>query len=138
MHGRIHSYTMYDVTEAIRSPARETENWEAQVRKGSLELAILAILWQGRGYGLEILRNLEEGVSLVMAEGTVYPILARLKADGLVTSEWVESEEGGHPRKYYALTPLGRQRARSMARYASEFFRKVGSLIEPLTKEGKP
>lgn len=127
---------MYDVMET-RSPARETENWEAQIRRGWLELTILATLWKGKAYGLEILRNLEEGVSLVLAEGTIYPILSRLKADGLLASEWVESEERGHPRKYYALTPLGRQRARSMARYASEFFQKVGSLIEPLTKEGK-
>lgn len=127
---------MYSVTET-RSPARETENWEVQIRRGWLELTILASLWKGKGYGLEILRNLEEGVSLVLAEGTIYPILSRLKADGLLASEWVESEEKGHPRKYYELTPLGRERARSMARYASEFFQKVGSLIEPLTEEGK-
>jgi len=128
---------MYHVKHTSQRPLEVVENWEAQVRKGWLELAILASLWQRKCYGLEILRKLEEGVSLVVAEGTVYPILARLKADGLLSSEWVESEGGGHPRKYYSLTPLGRQRARSMARYASEFFQNVGSLIEPLIQEGK-
>ena len=89
------------------------DRWEAQLRKGSLDVAILAVLWNDRLYGLEILRRLE-GASLALAEGTLYPILLRLKQDGLLQSEWVEAE-AGHPRKYYWLTRTGRQRAKNMA-----------------------
>src|SRR5271157_5193807 len=91
------------------------DKWEVQLRKGSLELAILAALWGGRLYGLEILRHLESGSDLVVAEGTIYPLLTRLRTLGLVESEWVESDSG-HPRKYYSLTVAGRERALEMGR----------------------
>ncbi len=107
------------------------ENWESQIRKGWLELAILATLSGERLYGLEILRKLESHSDLVVAEGTVYPILSRLKKAGLVHSEWVESE-GGHPRKYYQLTAGGRRQARQMARLASGFLERIQDLIAPL------
>jgi len=90
------------------------DKWEVQLRKGCLELAVLAALWDGKRYGLEILRRLESDSDLIVSEGTVYPLLSRLKTLGLVRSEWVESE-GGHPRKYYALTAAGKQRVREMA-----------------------
>jgi PadR family transcriptional regulator PadR len=110
------------------------DNWEAQIRKGWLELAILATLWDGKHYGLEILRRLEQSSDLIVAEGTIYPILARLKGAGLVASEWVESESG-HPRKYYWLTPTGRRRAAAMAGFGLGFLEKIGSLLEPLASE---
>ena len=110
------------------------ERWEAQLRKGALEMAILAALWKGRGYGLEIIRQLESQSQLVLAEGTIYPILNRLKADGLLSSEWVEAE-AGHPRKYYSLTPAGRGRLRQMAEAWGEFTRGLGRLIAPVLKE---
>lgn len=110
------------------------ERWEAQLRKGALEMAILAALWKGRGYGLEILRHLETQSQLALAEGTIYPILNRLKADGLLTSEWVEAE-AGHPRKYYSLTPAGRDRLRKMSEAWVEFSRGLGRLIAPVLKE---
>ncbi|HEV8117510.1 MAG TPA: PadR family transcriptional regulator [Thermoanaerobaculia bacterium] len=113
------------------------DNWERQVRKGWLELAILATLWNDKVYGLEILRRLENDTDLVLAEGTIYPILARLKADGLVDTKWVEADSG-HPRKYYWLTPAGRRRAIGMARYASGFLASIDTLIAPLlAKEEK-
>jgi PadR family transcriptional regulator, regulatory protein PadR len=110
------------------------EEWEVQLRKGSLELAILASLWEGKLYGLEILRRLEKDSALLVAEGTVYPLLSRLKAEGLLESEWVESD-AGHPRKYYRLTAAGRQRALAMARVWSRFAASLGALLEPLSKE---
>lgn len=110
------------------------ERWEAQLRKGALEMAILAALWQGRGYGLEIIRQLESESQLVLAEGTIYPILNRLKADGLLSSEWVEAE-AGHPRKYYSLTVAGRERLRQMAEAWVDFSRGLGRLIAPVLKE---
>ena len=69
------------------APADTADNWESQVRKGWLELAILAGLWTSRLYGLEILRRLETDSDLVVAEGTIYPILNRLKRDGLIESK---------------------------------------------------
>jgi PadR family transcriptional regulator PadR len=108
-----------------------TEKWEAQLRKGCLELAILACLWDQRLYGLEILRGLEQNSNLVLAEGTVYPILARLKEDGLLQSEWVEAD-AGHPRKYYWLTASGRQKVVSMAQFWNGFAANINGLLKPI------
>jgi len=78
-------------------PAPEPiDKWEVQLRKGCLELAILAALWSERLYGLEIMRRLADGSNLIVPEGTVYPLLSRLKAEGLLSSHWVEAETG-HP-----------------------------------------
>ena len=122
---------------ATGSDSDATENWETQSRKGWLELAILATLWDEPLYGLDIVRRLQKDSDLLLAEGTIYPILGRLKRDGLIDSKWVESE-AGHPRKYYRLTSVGRHRAVAMARYASNFIARIGSLISPLLdKEGK-
>jgi len=116
---------------ATKQEIESADNWERQVRKGWLELAILASLWKEKLYGLDILRRLEKHSDLILAEGTIYPILNRLKADGLVDSRWVEGE-AGHPRKYYSLTAAGRRRAVAMARYASSFLSSIDDLIAPL------
>src|SRR6202789_4654297 len=110
-----------------------SDKWEVQLRKGCLELAILAALWDAKLYGLEILRRLESDSDLIVSEGTVYPLLSRLKALRLVQSEWVESD-AGHPRKYYALTPAGRQRAREMAGMWSRFSHSMTRLLAPIVK----
>lgn len=112
------------------------EKWEAQLRKGCLEMAVLAALAPGRSYGLEIIRTLEEHSNLALSEGTVYPILNRLRQDGLVFAEWVESDSG-HPRKYYSLTHAGRERAARMAATWLEFAAGLTSLVEPLASEKK-
>jgi PadR family transcriptional regulator PadR len=109
------------------------DKWEIQLRKGGLELAILAALWDGKLYGLEILRRLEQGSDLVVSEGTVYPLLSRLKNLELVVSEWVESD-GGHPRKYYALTPAGRERVREMSVMWSRFSSSMSKLLAPVAR----
>ena len=110
------------------------DRWEAQLRKGALEMAALASLWQGRLYGLEIIRFLENHSSLALAEGTIYPILNRLKLEGLLTSEWVEAE-AGHPRKYYSLTEAGRQRLRLMAEAWITFSNGLSRLLEPVLEK---
>jgi PadR family transcriptional regulator, regulatory protein PadR len=120
----------------MRLRARPIENespdrWEAQLRKGALEMAALASLWRGRLYGLEIIRFLEQHSRLVLAEGTIYPILNRLKAEGMLTSDWVEAE-AGHPRKYYALTEPGRTRLRQMAEAWANFAGGLSQLLEPV------
>jgi len=116
------------------SNAAALDKWEVQLRKGCLELAILGCLWSGKLYGLEILQSLERDSDLVLSAGTVYPLLARLKAEGLLESEWVEAE-AGHPRKYYRLTAEGRRRALQMARMWSRFSTTLKDLLSPLLKE---
>jgi len=116
------------------SNAAALDKWEVQLRKGCLELAILGCLWSGKLYGLEILQSFERDSALVLSAGTVYPLLARLKAEGLLESEWVEAE-AGHPRKYYRLTAAGRRRALQMARMWSRFSTTLKDLLSPLLKE---
>ncbi|MET0274923.1 MAG: PadR family transcriptional regulator [Phenylobacterium sp.] len=105
--------------------------WETQLRKGGLGLAVLATLWPGRMYGLEMLRRLEAEAGLSVPEGTIYPLLSRLKAQGLVESEWVEAA-AGHPRKYYSLTQAGRGRVREMATAWRGFAQGLERLLAPL------
>ena len=68
----------------------------------------MAVLYRERHYGYSLVRVLTEDGTISLKEGTVYPILARLDRDGLVRSEWVESDQGP-PRKYYSLSPSGRR-----------------------------
>ena len=110
------------------------DKWEVQLRKGCLELVMFGCLWAGRLYGLEIMRRLESDSDLAVSASTLYPLLARMKADGLLESEWVE-EETGHPRKYYRLTPAGRRRAIQMARMWSRFSATLQGLVAPVLKE---
>ena len=82
------------------------ENTKAQMRKGVLEYCILSILKDGEAYTSDILESLKDAKMLVV-EGTVYPLLTRLKNDGLLSYRWEESTSGP-PRKYYALTETGK------------------------------
>jgi PadR family transcriptional regulator PadR len=109
------------------------EKWEQQLRKGCLEMAVLATLAPGRSYGLEIIRALEKHSNLVLSEGTIYPILNRLRQDGLVHAEWVDSGSG-HPRKYYSLSAAGRVRASGMAETWLDFAAGLTALVEPLVR----
>lgn len=89
------------------------ENWQEQLRRGSLDLAILLTASAGPRYGLAIIQHLEAFTDLVVTEGTIYPILGRLTREGLLDAHWVEGE-APHPRKYYRLTPRGAKRLREM------------------------
>jgi PadR family transcriptional regulator PadR len=83
------------------------ENTKAQMRKGVLEFCILSVLKENEAYTSEILDTLKEA-KLLVVEGTVYPLLTRLKNDGLLNYRWEESTSGP-PRKYYGLTEIGKQ-----------------------------
>lgn len=82
------------------------ENTKAQMRKGVLEYCILSILKDGEAYTSDILQTLKDA-KMVVVEGTVYPLLTRLKNDGLLAYRWEESSSGP-PRKYYSLTDTGK------------------------------
>jgi PadR family transcriptional regulator PadR len=81
------------------------EKTKAQMRKGVLEFCILSILKSGDAYTSEILSTLK-GAEMIVVEGTIYPLLTRLKNAGLLTYRWEESTSGP-PRKYYVLTENG-------------------------------
>ena len=88
-------------------------SWTTQLRKGALELAILNALNGDRLYGYDIVRLLRGYDGLMIADGTVYPILSRLKADGRVRAT-IEDSPDGPPRKYYELTRQGRDALKEM------------------------
>ncbi len=83
------------------------ENVKAQMRKGILEYCILSIIQKRDVYPSEIIDELKKA-QLIVVEGTLYPLLTRLKNDGVLTYRWEESQSGP-PRKYYMLTPEGSQ-----------------------------
>lgn len=83
------------------------ENSKAQMRKGILEYCILSILSRTDSYAPQIISQLK-GAEMIVVEGTLYPILTRLKNQGLLSYRWEESPQGP-PRKYYSLTPLGHE-----------------------------
>lgn len=81
------------------------ENTKAQMRKGVLEFCILSVLKEKEAYTSEILDTMKNA-KLLVVEGTIYPLLTRLKNDGLLNYRWEESTSGP-PRKYYGLTEIG-------------------------------
>lgn len=81
------------------------DNVKSQMRKGMLEYCILLLLHKGKAYSSNIIQKLYDA-HLIVVEGTLYPLLNRLKNDGLLSYEWVESTQGP-PRKYYKLTDDG-------------------------------
>jgi PadR family transcriptional regulator, regulatory protein PadR len=83
------------------------ENAKAQMRKGVLELCILTIIAEEEVYPSDIIERLKE-FELIVVEGTLYPLLTRLKNDGLLDYSWRESN-AGPPRKYFKITPTGLQ-----------------------------
>ena len=83
------------------------ENNKTQMRRGVLEYCILLILAGGDGYASSIIKKLKE-VNIIVAEGTIYPLLIRLKKLELLTYRWEESTQGP-PRKYYMITEYGRE-----------------------------
>jgi PadR family transcriptional regulator PadR len=83
------------------------ENTQQQMRKGVLEFCILGIISQGEVYPSDIISKLKDA-KLIVVEGTLYPLLTRLKNQGLLAYNWKESSSGP-PRKYYSLTPIGEE-----------------------------
>jgi len=86
---------------------KSLENAAAQMRKGVLEFAILLIISKEKTYANEIISRLKN-IKLAVVEGTVYPLLSRLKNGGLLDYDWEESKSGP-PRKYYTLTAKGKR-----------------------------
>ncbi len=88
--------------------------WVTQLRKGLVELGVLAALRQGESYGYELLQRLDQDGGFAVTESTVYPLLARLARDGFVRVRAAPSPSGP-PRRYYRLTSLGEHRLAELA-----------------------
>ena len=102
------------------------ENAKSQMRKGMLESCILLLLERQPAYSSDIIRSLKEA-ELLVVEGTLYPLLNRLKREGLLQYRWEESRMGP-PRKYYALTDVGLQMLRDLDKAWAEISNTVNYL----------
>lgn len=90
--------------------------WKSQVKKGTLTFIILKLLQKQEYYGYDLIDQIKHHTTIEVAEGTLYPLLNRLKNDGLISSKWVE-QASGIPRKYYALADEGRRSLAQMQRF---------------------
>lgn len=101
----------------------------AQMRRGAIEYCVLALLREQDRYGLELARTLAEADGLVTSEGTVYPLLTRLRREGLVDATWEESPSGP-PRRYYRITKDGRAALKAFSAHWERFRNTVDSLLD--------
>jgi PadR family transcriptional regulator PadR len=109
------------------------ENTKAQMRKGVLEYCILSVLKDGEAYTSDILETLKDA-KLLVVEGTIYPLLTRLKNAGLLSYRWEEST-GGPPRKYYALTETGKLFLKELNTTWSTLLKAVNRVTSEKTKK---
>src|SRR5213592_4378395 len=101
----------------------------AQMRKGTLQYCVLALLADNERYGFDLVRALGEADGMVTSEGTIYPLLSRLRRDGLVETTWRESSSGP-PRRYYRLTNAGRAALEGFAHEWRRFRDAVDDFVE--------
>ncbi len=109
--------------------ATNIDNLKSQMRKGMLEFCVLLLLQRGDAYTSEIIVQMKEA-HLIVVEGTLYPLLTRLKNDGLLAYRWEESPSGP-PRKYYSITPLGSEFLSQLKNSWAEMCLTVGHLSTP-------
>lgn len=112
------------------------DNAKSQMRKGMLEYCVLLLLSKEPSYANDIITRLKQA-ELIVVEGTLYPLLTRLKKDGLLSYEWRESTQGP-PRKYYALTPDGSAFLLELDTAWNELARTVGLLKDLTPQESSP
>jgi PadR family transcriptional regulator, regulatory protein PadR len=103
-------------------------NWDSQARKGVLVLIVMAALSNREYYGYELVEHILAGAGVEVSDGTLYAILLRLKAEGLVSTRW-EAAERGPARKYYALTGEGRALLADMKRSWAEIASGVDAVL---------
>src|SRR5262249_40442111 len=116
--------TLWRMVEAAR------DGFLSQLRRGVLEYCVLALLRDRERYGFELVRTLGDVDGLVTSEGTLYPLLARLRRDGMVETAWRESASGP-PRRYYSLSETGRGALAGFSRDWSRFRDAVDHLLTP-------
>lgn len=112
------------------------ENTQVQMRKGILEYCILSIISHGESYASEIIEELRNA-RLLVVEGTLYPLLTRLKNNGLLSYQWLESTSGP-PRKYYQLTDEGKHVLNELHKTWNELAFAVSAVQKTNTKNQTP
>jgi len=105
------------------------DGWITQLRKGLLEVCLLNVLRRGESYGYEIVQELKRIEELAVSESTVYPILSRLRNEGLLKVRDVPSP-AGPPRRYFSLTVAGKLRVAEMNTYWELLGQAMGKLIQ--------
>ena len=105
------------------------DKWQVQLRKGALELVILAALRGAPVYGLELLRHLQQYPTTAISEGTLYPLMDRLKREELVSADWVQDGDT-RPRKYYRITTKGERKFQVLAASWRQSITDINALLE--------
>ncbi len=121
--------------------SKDPSKWDVQLRKGTLELVILALLKGRNLYGLELLGQLQELETTAISEGTLYPLLDRLKRNGNINAKW-HQEGDTRPRKYYSLTKNGQETLHNLTERWRKSVEDIEFLLEnpgpqKLPKKGK-
>jgi PadR family transcriptional regulator PadR len=114
----------------------DLENAKAQMRKGVLEMCVLAVISEGETYPPEIMKKLE-WTNLIVKEGTLYPLLIRLKNDGLVDYIWREGVNGP-PRKYFTVSTQGKQFLHELTESWHQLVHSVNQTLEGESATGEP
>lgn len=122
----LHCYTMYYIKQYILK-TEFINKWKSQVKKGTLSFIVLNAINKKELYGYELIEIIKETTAIEIAEGTLYPLMNRLKKEGLATSKWVE-QESGIPRKYYMLTKDGNLTLTQMHKYWNELERSIKNI----------
>ena len=104
-------------------------NWKSQVKKGTLTFIVLNILKNNEYYGYELIEQIRNHTEIEVAEGTLYPLMNRLKTENLVESKWVE-QETGIPRKYYSLTEVGVKTLIQMNTYWTDLENAIKKIVQ--------
>lgn len=112
----------------IRNMTSEEERIATNIRKGVLEFCVLAVLARREAYGLELAQELMAR-HLTASEGSLYPLLARLRAAGLVETRW-DTPDAGRPRRYYTITEAGSQQLRNFSHVWSTIVPQVGAVLQ--------
>lgn len=117
----------FAASKYLKTMATNIDNLKSQMRKGMLEYCVLLLLSRHDAYVSEIIGQMKEA-RLIVVEGTLYPLMTRLKNDGLLAYRWEESPSGP-PRKYYSITDLGRSFMEELNQSWSEIEQTVTHLI---------
>jgi PadR family transcriptional regulator PadR len=104
------------------------EKWQSQVKKGTLSFIVLLVLKENELYGYELIEKIKLQTNIEIAEGTLYPLMNRLKTENLLESKWVE-QKTGIPRKYYFLTETGKKTLEEMKNQWNELQQTLTNLI---------
>jgi PadR family transcriptional regulator PadR len=114
----------------LKTAKMNIDNTQSQMRKGVLEFCILSIIRQGEAYPSDIIEKMKEA-KLDLFEGTLYPLLTRLKNASLLSYRWVESNSGP-PRKYFSMTEKGEEFYRQLEATWNELADAVNQLTQPI------